>query len=142
VRFVVAGVGPSGRSRVERSDVVEGTGPSETLSSIELWTGRDVARTLPDRPTTAQRFPVACPPGGLSWLLVHHGPGASTPIHRTDTLDCYVVLGGWIRLVFEEDPVELHTGDMALVPGIAHGWEAGPEGCTVSAAVLGLEPAG
>jgi hypothetical protein len=41
-------------------------------------------------------------------------------MHRTDTLDCFVVVRGEIYLVTDTDVVKLRAGDTAVVQGVNH----------------------
>jgi hypothetical protein len=41
-------------------------------------------------------------------------------MHRTDTLDCFVVVRGETYLVSDTDEVLLHAGDTAEVQGVNH----------------------
>jgi mannose-6-phosphate isomerase-like protein (cupin superfamily) len=43
-------------------------------------------------------------------------------MHRTDTLDCFVVARGEIYLVSDTDEVLLRPGDTAVVLGVNHAW--------------------
>src|SRR5260370_17155309 len=43
-------------------------------------------------------------------------------MHRTDTLDCFVVVRGEIYLVSDTDEVLLRAGDTAVVQGVNHAW--------------------
>ena len=43
-------------------------------------------------------------------------------MHRTDTLDCFVVARGELYLVTDTDEVLLRTGDTAVVQGVNHAW--------------------
>jgi uncharacterized cupin superfamily protein len=43
-------------------------------------------------------------------------------MHRTDTLDCFVVVRGEIYLVSDSDEVLLRAGDTAVVEGVNHAW--------------------
>ena len=43
-------------------------------------------------------------------------------MHRTDTLDCFVVVRGEVYLVTDTDEVLLRTGDTAVVQGVNHAW--------------------
>jgi quercetin dioxygenase-like cupin family protein len=71
---------------------------------------------------------------------VHHAPGASIDLHRTDSIDCDTVLGGHVELGLEAGSVLLEPGDLVLIPGLAHRWLAGDEGSTLSVVLVGLEP--
>jgi mannose-6-phosphate isomerase-like protein (cupin superfamily) len=43
-------------------------------------------------------------------------------MHRTDTLDCFVVMRGEVYLVSDTDEVLLRAGDTAVVQGVNHAW--------------------
>ena len=43
-------------------------------------------------------------------------------MHRTDTLDCFVVVRGEVYLVSDTDEVLLRAGDTAVVQGVNHAW--------------------
>jgi mannose-6-phosphate isomerase-like protein (cupin superfamily) len=43
-------------------------------------------------------------------------------MHRTDTLDCFVVVRGEVYLVSDTDEVLLRPGDTAVVQGVNHAW--------------------
>jgi quercetin dioxygenase-like cupin family protein len=82
------------------------------------------------------------PAVGSRWILVKWPPGADAFFHRTDTLDYDVVLSGQVTLLLEDGEVVLDAGDSVVIPGVVHGWRAGPEGCVSSVVVLALGSAG
>src|SRR5260370_26169386 len=43
-------------------------------------------------------------------------------MHRTDTLDCFVVVRGEVYLVTDTDEVLLRAGDTAVGQGVNHAW--------------------
>ena len=43
-------------------------------------------------------------------------------MHRTDTLDCFVVVRGEVYLVSDTDEGLLRAGDTAVVQGVNHAW--------------------
>jgi mannose-6-phosphate isomerase-like protein (cupin superfamily) len=43
-------------------------------------------------------------------------------MHRTDALDCFVVMRGEVYLVSDTDEVLLRAGDTAVVQGVNHAW--------------------
>jgi hypothetical protein len=48
--------------------------------------------------------------------------GRHPTMHRTDTLDCFVVARGEIYLVTDTDEVLLRTSDTAVVQGVNRAW--------------------
>ena len=140
MRLVITGAGPDGRSRVERVMELEPAGPGIAFSAAEVWAQPEVLAAFGDRPRSASHRPVDCPPGAMSWRFVRHPPLGSFAIHRTDTVDFDVVMDGQVELGLEDGSIDLRTGDMVIIPGVAHAWRAGPDGCTVSALRLGIQP--
>src|SRR5260370_23085799 len=55
-------------------------------------------------------------------------------MHRTDTLDCFVVVRGEIYLVSDTDEVLLRAGDTAVVQGVTHAWSNRSNGTRPGAA--------
>lgn len=41
---------------------------------------------------------------------------------------------------WSSEEVVLNAGDLVLIPGLAHSWRAGPDGCVLSAIMHGLAP--
>lgn len=140
MRLVIAGAGADGRSMVEQVIALDGLGPEEGFSADEVWSLAMGATTVFERPRSAPHRPLPLAPGALSWRFVRYRAGASIGMHRTDTVDCDVVLDGSITLGLEAGDVALGAGDMVVLPGVAHSWRAGADGCTVSALLVGLAP--
>jgi len=57
-------------------------------------------------------------------------------MHRTDTLDCFIVARGEIYLVSDTDEVLLKAGDTAVVQGVNHAWSNRTNETAVVAFVL------
>jgi quercetin dioxygenase-like cupin family protein len=108
-----------------------------------LW----AADTIPDAsghdlidPTAA--LAVECAPGSMRWHIVEFGPHRETPLHRTHTLDCNIVVAGEVELVLESDSVFLGVGDALVIPGVVHGWRTGVHPMTMSVLQTGLRADG
>lgn len=140
MRLVIVGRDPQGRSTVERVDQLERSPdvPVTELAIAEVWASAAVAGSTADRPRTPPLRPLACPVGEVSWRVVHHPANAHIGLHRTDTVDCDIVLEGGLELELEDGRITLVPGDLVVIPGLAHGWHAGPNGCTVSAVLVGI----
>lgn len=62
-------------------------------------------------------------PGGTVLRLVDMRPGATSPMHRTVSLDYGVVLEGEVELVLDSGEVRmLKRGDVAVQRGTNHAW--------------------
>jgi len=57
-------------------------------------------------------------------------------MHRTDTVDCAIVLSGEIYAVLDEDEVLLRAGDCLVQRGTHHAWSNRTQGPCVIAFVL------
>jgi quercetin dioxygenase-like cupin family protein len=138
MKVVITGVGDDGRSKVVRVVEVDGAPPESGFTSEELLALPAVADAFSDRPRSTPRRPLTCGPGDLSWRLVSYRPEVSIDLHRTDTLDCDLVVRGEIVLGLQAEEIPLGPGDMAVIPGVAHSWRAGVDGCVLSAVLIGL----
>jgi quercetin dioxygenase-like cupin family protein len=76
-------------------------------------------------------------PGLLRWDVVDYAPGATTPLHHTDSVDLDVVLQGSIEAILDDGPHRLDVGDCIVMTGVDHGWKAGPEGCRLLVLLIG-----
>ena len=138
MQHVLTGLGTDGRSTVlDRRDL--SSPPGDEVVVERVW-GTDALPPRVSQSLESQGEPadIGVPQVGSSWLIVKWPPGASAYLHRSDTLDYDCVLTGQVTLVLEDGEVELHAGDSVVIPGVLHGWRAGPEGCVSSAIVLGL----
>jgi hypothetical protein len=139
MQHVVTGLGPDGRSTVlERHDLSEPPGDQVVFERI-AGTDELPPRLLASLAGHGEAINIGVPQVGSSWLIVKWPPNSDAYMHRTDTLDYDVVLSGRVTLLLEEGDVELRTGDSVVIPGVRHGWRAGPEGCVSSVVLLALE---
>jgi len=116
----------------------EAPAPGEGLLA-ELWRADGPPDGTPADPVEGRdMLDVECRPGEVKHRYVELGPDRFTPMHRTHTLDCNVVVAGEVDLILEDGPVRLAGGDAVVLPGAVHGWRAGPQGCTMSVTMVGL----
>ncbi|MGQ9348086.1 hypothetical protein [Mycolicibacterium gilvum] len=73
-------------------------------------------------------------------MVVDLGPDSETPMHHTDTLDLETVLSGSVDLVLDDGSHRLEQGDLVVLTGVDHAWRAGPDGCRLSAVLIGTPP--
>ena len=139
MQHVVTGLGPDGRSTVlERRDLSEPPGAQVVVETI-AGTEELPPRLLASLAGQGDAANIGVPQVGSSWLIVKWPPNSDAYMHRTDTLDYDVVLSGQLTLVLEDGDVVLDAGDSVVIPGVLHGWRAGPEGCVSSVVLLALE---
>ena len=140
MQLVVTGVGADGRSRIERITHPDPEPSAEAgLASVAVWDTNSWPPEIPFiRPAELKPYDARVPTGATSWRFVRYLPLAATQPHRTDTLDYDVVLSGCVTLELEADEVLLVTGDLVVVTGVIHRWRAGPEGCVLTALMIGI----
>lgn len=79
-------------------------------------------------------------PGVARWMVVDLGPDSETPMHHTDTLDLQTVLSGTVELILDDGAHRLQQGDLVVLTGVDHAWRGGPDGCRLSAVLIGTPP--
>ena len=79
-------------------------------------------------------------PGLARWMVVELGADSETPMHHTDTLDLQTVLSGSVDLVLDDGVHRLQQGDLVVLTGVDHAWRGGPDGCRLSAVLIGTAP--
>ena len=62
-------------------------------------------------------------PNGTTLRINEMPAGASSPMHRTQTVDYGIVLDGEVVLVLDEGETVLRAGDVAVQRGTSHRWE-------------------
>jgi hypothetical protein len=145
---VITGLDDQGRGCVIRDEVIA-TDIGRAKAGRDTGTLCLVATTNEappnvgfDRPGTFELHDTSCPPGGSKWVIVGWEPNVERTTVRTDTLDYDIVLEGSCELLLETGSVNLGTGDCVVIPGLVHGWRAGPDGVVLSAMLIGLDPVG
>jgi quercetin dioxygenase-like cupin family protein len=66
---------------------------------------------------------VAPAPNGTMLRINEMPPGASSPMHRTRTVDYGIVLDGEVMLVLDDSETVLRAGDVVVQRGTSHRWE-------------------
>jgi hypothetical protein len=136
VRIVVTGVDADGRSCVVRDDVltIDQVAPGFAMGIPYATT------TSPPPPRPRGAAPLidqGIAPGLTRWMVVDLGPGSETPMHHTDTLDLETVVSGEVDLLLDDGAHRLGPGDLVVLAGVDHAWRAGPQGCRLSAVLIG-----
>lgn len=133
MRTLVTGI-RDGKSCVVRE--IDCTVQSEGLSMIQLL-DLDLA-ALPPRPPGRGNFvDLGVPPGTFRWSRLRFQAGQAWAMHHSDTIDCHTIISGTIDLLLDDGSHTLVAGDCAVVAGVDHGWQVGPEGCETSIILLG-----
>ena len=139
MRTLITGVDSDGRSCVisENELTLDQLAPGFAMG-IPFATE---ASPPPSRATgTAPLIDQGIAPGLVRWMFVDLGPDSETPMHHTDTLDLQTVLSGTVDLVLDDGAHRLEEGDLVVLAGVDHAWRGGPDGCRLSAVLIGTPP--
>ena len=99
-----------------------GFGYATNESPVELSNGKDLETYRGYR----DNLPGIMIPGGTVLRFVDMPPGATSPMHRTVSLDYGVVLEGTVDLVLDSNEVRtMKRGDVAIQRGTNHEWKNG-----------------
>ncbi|MGP4054026.1 cupin domain-containing protein [Mycobacterium sp. 4D054] len=139
MRTLITGVDAEGRSCV----VSDGELTLDRLApGFAMGVPYETTATPPPaRPEgTAPLIDQGIAPGLIRWMVVDLGPDSETPMHHTDTIDLETVLSGTVELVLDDGAHRLEQGDLVVLAGVDHAWRAGPQGCRLSAVLIGTPP--
>jgi quercetin dioxygenase-like cupin family protein len=134
MRFIVAGVKDGKSCVVQEIDCTPD--PGKPVSVVRLCE-QPVAAPPPRPAGKAMSVSIGVPAGMMSWLSVRFRANQRQPVHHTDSIDCLTVVQGSVELILDDGAHRLTVGDTALVRGVDHGWNTGPEGCTLSTVIIG-----
>jgi quercetin dioxygenase-like cupin family protein len=139
-RRVVTGHDAGGRSVI----LSDGPAPkSLTIPSAvfhEIWSTSDMPAPLrPQEPADPTTRPLRTPPdrNGTVIRIVDLQPRASSPMHRTESVDYGIVLEGEVQLVLDDgSETRLGPGDVVVQRGTDHAWENRTDSVTRIAFIL------
>jgi hypothetical protein len=134
-QLIVTGSDSAGRSTVTKVvDLASFQLPGAPVRN-QLWqlAFADLGPGTNDRPPESD---IDCPPGTMGWRVVCMTPGRRYDIHQTPTVDVDSVLLGDVELTLDTGSVQLASGDYVVLPAVAHGWNVGPDGCTLSVVMV------
>ena len=145
MKRVVTAMNASGNSSIAstgeppQSVQKPGSGGNEVVVS-PLWAA---ARPTPASVAVnrAEEWPLhhECGPGESRWLLMKLRPNHHSPMHATKTLDYDYLVAGALKLILEDGEVDLLPGDSAVLSGVRHAWQAGPQGAEFMVVQIGMD---
>jgi len=133
MRQLITGVDEKGRSCV----VAEHPLGDLPERSPMLTTFTSPSDPMPRPPGTGESVDLQVPPGVTKLAMARWTSDFAYGMHHTDTIDFDTILEGSATLVLDDGPHLLERGDVAVVTGVDHAWQAGPEGTTISFVFLG-----
>ena len=91
----------------------------------------------PRPPAKASYYETGLDPGHVDICVLQMPANIEHPMHHTDTLNLHTIVEGHLDVLLDDGPHRLNTGDSLVLPGVDHGWRAGPAGCTMTILNLG-----
>ena len=135
MRQLITGVDAEGRSCVVAEHRVDPRSGDQTRRMVNFATETNPAPARP--PGGGEARDLGVPVGTTRLMLLQWPPGVSHGMHHTDTIDFDTVLEGSVTLLLDDGPHLLEAGDVAVITGVDHAWESGPDGATISFVFLG-----
>jgi quercetin dioxygenase-like cupin family protein len=124
-RRIVTGHDASGRSVVLSDAATPKTLDIGTAAFHEVWITDATPAPIAAREPEPTDRPVRTPPpaGGVMVRFTEMAPGASAPMHRTETVDVGVVLEGETWLLLDDgSETRMGVGDAVVQRGTNHAW--------------------
>lgn len=141
-RRVVTGHAADGKAVVALDETLAASAPRPGHQVCAIWGNATVPADNADPRDGALIATAAHLPGGATFRIVQHGPGAESRMHRTSTLDYGVVLSGAIVLELDDGAeTTLMAGDLLVQRGTIHRWiNRGDVPCTMAFVLLDAAP--
>ena len=140
MRQLITGIDADGRSCVVTEHVIEPKTGDKSRNIDSFITTENPAPPRP--PSNGEFVDLGVPVGTMRMMLTQWTSDFSYGMHHTDTIDFDAVLEGSCTLILEDGPHMLEPGNIAVIMGVDHAWEAGPEGTTIRFIFLGTPPPG
>jgi quercetin dioxygenase-like cupin family protein len=124
VRRVVTGHDSSGRAVIRSDDRLELKDiPTGDAAFCLLWTAPDLPVDNNDETDGRERDAGLTLRGGSVIRVADMHPGASSPMHRTNSIDYGIVLSGQLELEMDDGVrTLLGPGDIVVQRGTMHAW--------------------
>jgi quercetin dioxygenase-like cupin family protein len=98
--------------------------PSGDAAMATIWTTSEVPANLNDETDGRERDAGTTLKGGSVIRVVDMLPKASSPMHRTNSIDYGIIISGTIELELENEVTKtLSAGDIIVQKGTIHRWK-------------------
>jgi quercetin dioxygenase-like cupin family protein len=124
IRRVVTGHSEKGRAIFVSDNQFETVViPSGDAAMATIWTTNTVPADLNDETDGRERDVGTTLKGGSVIRIVDMLPNASSPMHRTNSIDYGIILSGTIELELENQEIKMFSeGDIIVQRGTIHKW--------------------
>jgi quercetin dioxygenase-like cupin family protein len=125
IRRIVTGHTPEGTAVFTSDEEFETVIiPSGDAAMTTLWTTATVPADCNDETDGAKRDAGTTLKGGSVIRIVDMLPGASSPLHRTDSIDYGIIISGKIELELENNVSKrIGAGEIIVQRGTIHKWK-------------------
>jgi quercetin dioxygenase-like cupin family protein len=125
IRRVVTGHSKSGTALFVADDQYDTVViPTGDAAMATIWTTSSVPADLNDETDGRERDAGTTLKGGSVIRVVDMLPNASSPMHRTSSIDYGIIISGTIELELENEEVKtLSQGDIIVQRGTIHRWK-------------------
>ena len=97
--------------------------PSRDAAMTTIWTTATVPADLNDETDGRERDAGTTLKGGSVIRIVDMLPGASSPLHRTNSIDYGIIISGTIELELDNNNFKtIEAGDIIVQRGTIHKW--------------------
>jgi len=97
--------------------------PSGDAAMTTIWTTATVPADLNDETDGRERDAGTTLKGGSVIRIVDMLPGASSPLHRTNSIDYGIIISGTIELELDNNNIKtIEAGDIIVQRGTIHKW--------------------
>jgi quercetin dioxygenase-like cupin family protein len=139
IRRIVTAHDASGRSIVGADSVIESQ-PGKMQPAIaiaNLWLNA-LPPALDDADPAQQDFPMLPSQGGAVFRILELMPGTTPHMHKTETIDYIVVLGGTLSMLLDDGTeLAMKPHDVMIQRATVHGWaNRGSEPCRFATVVI------
>jgi quercetin dioxygenase-like cupin family protein len=143
IRRVITGHDKNGRALVKIDEVAKNVISSRPgASSCVVWTTEGFPVDNSGDADTSTRKVGTTLAGGTVFRIVEFSPGVAPRNHRTDSIDCAVVMSGEIDMELDGGKVvHLKAGDVLVQRGTIHNWvNKGKSPCQIAFVLIDAKP--
>ena len=146
MRLLITGIDAEGRSCIVEESEIEPTPTSGIPGHAMALLYRITESPPPPRPPGLARYiENSLAPGLMRWMVIdfadpstYDGPNQSAGLHHTNTNSFLSVQSGSIEFSLQDGVHELRAGDCVVITGVDHAYVAGPDGCRLLVAQIGV----
>jgi quercetin dioxygenase-like cupin family protein len=142
VRRVVTGHDARGKAVITIDEIAPTQSPRPGHQVSAIWANARIPADNGDARDGATITAASHLPNGATFRIVRHAPGATSRMHRTDTLDYGIVLAGSIVLELDDGvQTMLSAGDVLVQRGTIHQWSNPSDTpCTIAFVLIDAAP--